>query len=558
MQSTKKRKSRLCVFWLIAVVVLLGLRGREAEAAKSLASITAVYMGDTVLVGHSIDLEKLTVMGLYTDGSYEKIKEYSLSTSVILNKGDNKIIVTSGGVSGTFIITGKAVSRVSAYYEKSNEIVGDELERDKVIVRAYYSDGTNGTVKDFSLPETVVKKVGVNQFTVEYEGKTATFSVTGREEKKAKSIYARYSGPTVIVGNAPKRENFYVSVVYNDNTIEHITSFTLEPSVIQKEGSNTVLVSYEGLTTEVIIQGLAKTVVSIKAEYVGLPIVVGKAVSTSDIKVTATFNDGSKDEVTNFTLSGSIIYKIGTNLITVHCNSRTAYINVRGVEAEIIDYSSCAQGEIWNGRDYTNVMIAVGKKNDSEKILIEKVDPELVKKAMNRLVQTDRYIAYEVSFEDPEMDALLPMTMKVSVPAGYDKEQFAVFYTPNCKTIMAQLNGEFLKDGTYEFKMFQPGTYIVADCTPLIYVESIKLEEETLILRVGHSYSLDPEILPYTATNKEVNYSSSRPEIVSVSEYGKLKALKTGAAIITVEAQDGSGKKCRLRVNVVEKKGDVA
>lgn len=558
MQSMKKRKSRLWAFWLIAVVVLLGLRGREAEAAKSLASITAVYMGDTVLVGHSIDLEKLTVMGLYTDGSYEKIKDYSLSAYIVAGKGDNTIRVTSGGVSSTFIVKGKEVSFINAYYDKSSMTVGEQLERDKVTVHAYYSDGTNGKVTDYTLSHTLVGNVGDNVFTVIYEGKTAKFSVTGKAERIPKSIYARYNGPAVIVGNTPKREDFYVSVLYSDNTVERITSFVLEPSVIQKDGSNTVLVSYGELSAEVKVQGLAKTVIGIKAEYVGLPVVVGKTVASEDIKVTATFNDGSKGEVTNFTLSSSVIYKIGDNLITVFCNAKVAYINVRGVEAEIIDYGNCAQGTIRNGSDYTRVKIAVGAKADPEKVSIEKVDPELVKKAMNRLVQTNRYIAYEVSFEDPEMDALLPMTMKVSVPAGYDKEQFAVFYTPNCKTIMAQLNGEFLKDGTYEFKMFQPGTYIVADCTPLIYVESIKLEEETLTLRVGHSYSLDPEILPYTATNKEVSYTSSRPEIVSVSEYGKLKALKTGAAIITIEARDGSGKKCRLRVNVVEKKGDVA
>jgi len=74
-------------------------------------------------------------------------------------------------------------------------------------------------------------------------------------------------------------------------------------------------------------------------------------------------------------------------------------------------------------------------------------------------------------------------------------------------------------------------------------------------LRVGRSYSLDPEILPHTATNKEVSYTSSRPQIVSVSEYGTLKGLKTGTSIITIEAKDGSGKSCKLRVSVVEKKG---
>lgn len=388
-----------------------------------------------------------------------------------------------------------------------------------------------------------------------YESKTAKFSVTGKEERKPRSMFARYKGSAVIVGNAPKREDFYVSVFYNDNTVEQITEFELTPSVIQNEGSNVVVVSYGEFSYEVKIQGLAKKVMSIQAEYTGFPMIIGKTIATEDIKVTATFNDGTKDTVTNFTLSSSVVYKIGDNLITVFCDGKTARINVRGVEAEIINYGNSAQAFIRDGSSYTRVKLAVGGKADPELVQINKVSAGLVQKAMRRLVQTDKYIAFEVSFDDPEMDKYLPMTMKVSVPSGYDIENFGVFYTPNRKTIMAQMNGEFLSDGYYEFKMFQPGTYIVADCTPLIYVETLVFEEDAISLRVGRSYSLDPVILPHTATNKEVTYTSSRPKIVSVSEYGTIKAWKTGTALITVEATDGSGKHCTLRVNVVDKKG---
>ena len=316
-----------------------------------------------------------------------------------------------------------------------------------------------------------------------------------------------------------------------------------------------MVVSYGGMSEDVKIQGMAKTVMSITAEYKGLPIVVGKTVASEDIKVTATFNDGSKGEVTNFTLSGSVIYTIGDNLITVFCDGQVAFINVRGVEAEIIDYGNSAEAFIRNGDDYSWITLAVGSKVDPEQVKIEKLDTELVRKAMRRIMKSDRYIAFEVSLEDPNLDVFLPMTMKVSVPKQYEKENFAVLYTPNRKTIMAQMNGEFLKDGTYEFKIFQPGTYIIADCTPLVYVESVTFEEASLSLRVGRSYSLDPEIMPHTATDKTVTYTSSRPQIATVSEYGTLKAIKTGTTIITVTAQDGSGKSCKLRVNVVDKKG---
>lgn len=546
-------KSRYGILMLLFIVTVLfaAMPERKAEAAtKELAFISAVYTGDTVLVGNSIDLKKLTVMGLYSDGSYVKLKDYALSTYTVDKVGTNEITVFSEGVTASFNVEGKEVFAISAYYEDSYVTVGQSLDLKKVKVYVFYSDGSDEYVTDFILPSTYVNKVGENEFSVFYAGKTEKFSVTGKNVKKPYMMFVNYFGGTVIVGNAPKREDFYVSILYTDNSLEEITGYEITPSIIQKEGSNTVIVSYGELEEEVKIYGISKTVEYITAEYVGLPVVVGKAVDPKDIKVTATFNDESKDIVTNFTLSGSVIYEIGDNIIGVFCGGAMTYINVRGVEAEIIDYDNGAEKFIRNGDDYSWIKIAVGKKVKPELVTISKLDNGLVKKAMNRIVKTDKYITFQVSLEDPELDNNLPMTVKVTVPQGYDRENFAVLYTPNNKTIMAKMNGEFLKDGSYEFKMFQPGTYIIADCTPLVLVETLVLEEEELTLKIGRNYSLEPVIRPHEATNKEVEYSSTRPQIVSVDEHGMLTAHAKGTAIIRVEAKDGSGKYCKLRVKV--------
>ena len=551
MQKIKKGKGICFVLLLAFAAVLLCFRGKEAEAAeKRLASVTAVYTGDTVLVGRSIDLSKLTVMGLYTDGTYEKIKDYVLSTYVITQAGRNAITLTSGGVSTVFYVDGKKVQFLTASYAQSTVTVGEQIKREDLSVHVYYSDGTSEKITDYILTSTLVSKIGANEFTVAYEDKTVKFTVIGKEERKPKSLLASYFGQPVIVGNAPKREDFYVTVIYSDNTIERTEAFELTPPVISKAGSNTVVVSFGGLSQDVVIQGLSKDVVSITAEYKGLPVIIGKTVAMEDIIVTATFNDGSKDTVTNFTLSGSVIYNIGDNLITVFCGGAVAYINVRGVEAEIIDYTNSVEKVIRSGSRYSRVQIALNSKVDAKDVLIEEVDEELIRGAVRRIIKSDKYMAFEVSFADPELDHFLPMTMKVSVPLGYDREKFAVFYTPNRKTIMAEMNGEFLRDGTYEFKMFQPGTYIIADCTEQVYIETLELDKTELTLRVGRSASLDPAIYPHTATNKTLSYSSSNPRVVTVSKDGLLTAVQTGTAVITVEAQDGSGKRCRLIVYV--------
>ena len=70
MKKGKIAKFGIIMLLFIAAVFFIAGTGKKAEAAqKQLASITAVYTGETLLIGHSMDLEKLTVMGLYTDGS---------------------------------------------------------------------------------------------------------------------------------------------------------------------------------------------------------------------------------------------------------------------------------------------------------------------------------------------------------------------------------------------------------------------------------------------------------------------------------------------------------
>ncbi|MBQ9768470.1 MAG: bacterial Ig-like domain-containing protein [Lachnospiraceae bacterium] len=558
MRSSKKLRLSLFTI-LIALFAVFAVPQKNAEAAeKKLSSVTAVYTGDTLLVGESIDLNKLTVMGLYTDGSYVKLTDYSLSTYTVKQTGLNTVTVSCDGVGTTFTVRGKQIQMLTAYTTETTVTVGEQLDREKITVRVYYSDGTNEEVSDYSLSGTVVTKIGSNEFVVTYEGKTAKLYITGKDIKLAKELMVSYFGPSVIVGNAPDREDFYVSLLYNDNTMERITAFELTPSVVQKEGQNTMVVSYGELSKEVKVEGLAKEVVSIKAEYTGLPVVIGKAVANENIKVTATFNDGSTDTVTNFTLSGSVVYKIGDNVITVFCGQAMAYITVRGVEAEIIDYSNGAEAFVRSGLYVSRIKIAVNAKADADAISVTNVESKLVRKAMHRVMKTDKYLAYEVSLEDPDLDQYLPMTVKVTVPNGFDKDNFAVFYTTNRKTIMAQMNGEFLKDGSYEFKMFQPGTYIIADCNELVHVESIELDEPEITMRVGRNYSLDPAVYPHTATNQEVTYSSSRPHIVSVDENGLLEALEPGVAVITVESTDGSGTTCKLLVYVTEGRNEFA
>ena len=63
-------------------------------------------------------------------------------------------------------------------------------------------------------------------------------------------------------------------------------------------------------------------------------------------------------------------------------------------------------------------------------------------------------------------------------------------------------------------------------------VKSIKLSNKKITLTVGQSKTLKATVKP-AGTNKKVVWKSSNKAVVTVSSKGKLKAKKTGTAVIT-------------------------
>ena len=86
----------------------------------------------------------------------------------------------------------------------------------------------------------------------------------------------------------------------------------------------------------------------------------------------------------------------------------------------------------------------------------------------------------------------------------------------------------------------------------IIHVSSVSLNETTLNLETGDRYTLQATVLPTDATDKSLSWKSSDDSIVTVTNKGKLTALKAGEATITVTTKDG-GLTASCTVNVTQK-----
>ena len=81
-----------------------------------------------------------------------------------------------------------------------------------------------------------------------------------------------------------------------------------------------------------------------------------------------------------------------------------------------------------------------------------------------------------------------------------------------------------------------------------VEVLDVILAKEHLTLKVGEQYSFGYSIIPKNSTNKNVTWSSSNNDIVSIDNNGNIKALKVGTSIITVKVSNDVSSSCTVVV----------
>lgn len=79
-------------------------------------------------------------------------------------------------------------------------------------------------------------------------------------------------------------------------------------------------------------------------------------------------------------------------------------------------------------------------------------------------------------------------------------------------------------------------------------VTFVKLDKASVTLYTGETTTLVATVSPENATNKKVTWSTSNPNVVTVAN-GKLTAVATGTATITVKTANGIEASCTVTVN---------
>ena len=73
-----------------------------------------------------------------------------------------------------------------------------------------------------------------------------------------------------------------------------------------------------------------------------------------------------------------------------------------------------------------------------------------------------------------------------------------------------------------------------------VNLDRIELKDYLMILDEDESQSIIVSALPYGVEKKDILYSSSDTNIAVVSSNGRVRAVESGNAIVTVSLKDGS------------------
>ena len=216
--------------------------------------------------GEELDLTGMVVKAVYSDNREVEVdlKDVKVEGYDKNQVGTQTITVTYEGKTATFTVTvkekaeeGKLESINVTAPTKVEYQKGEELDLTGMVVTAIYSDGKEAVVdlNDVTIEGYNKDQVGTQTITVTYEGKTATFDVTVKEESGNPDVldFIKVTAPTKVEyqkGEELDLTGMVVTAVYGDGhevTVD-LSEVTVEGYNKDQVGTQVITVTYAGKT----------------------------------------------------------------------------------------------------------------------------------------------------------------------------------------------------------------------------------------------------------------------------------------------------------------------
>lgn len=213
--------------------------------------------------GEKVDTTGLTLTAVYESGKTRNIDEgYSISPKYIPSDARStqtiKVGYNSGVTSFTVTVRERYLSSIGVRSKpnKTEYFVNETLNTSGLTLNAYYSDGSSMTVTDgYSCSPTKFTTAGTVYITVTYKSKTTSFYVTVKENsvKEIRIINTTFN-KRYYYGDTIDLSYISLDVTYMNGNHETVNSgFDWNPKKAQKEGSQTITITYKGASTSFMV-----------------------------------------------------------------------------------------------------------------------------------------------------------------------------------------------------------------------------------------------------------------------------------------------------------------
>ena len=292
----------------------------------------------TYTYGGVLDLTGLVVSATYSDNTVENVTGYTTNPAAgaALNEVGNKdVVVTYQGKTDKFTVTiDKALTGITLNTDavKKEYNYGEALDLTGLVVTANYNDGSKKEVTDY---ECIMDEMGhlftlgSHIVTIDYQGKTETFTVT---------VAKAFTDIEIDASNVKKdykhHENLdltglVVKAVYSDGSKETVTNYTTDPAngtALNTVGATRVAVTYEGkvktfdVVVNKVLESISLNTTNVKKEYK-----YGEQLDLTGLVVIGHYSDNSTGEI-----AGGYTTSIGNGTKLEFVGGRTITITYAG------------------------------------------------------------------------------------------------------------------------------------------------------------------------------------------------------------------------------------
>lgn len=163
--------------------------------------------------------------------------------------------------------------------------------------------------------------------------------------------------------------------------------------------------------------------------------------------------------------------------------------------------------------------------------------------AFSAKANSKAFQAYDLSLLPSGTTASGPFTLTIGQPDSYSSS--AKLYDANGAIATDYSSDCFIAT----LSALGPVALIdVNEATGDTAVTSVKLNRSALSLEVGKTGKLSATVLPASAADKSITWSSSKTDVASVISNGTVTAKKAGTAVITATAVNGKNASCTVTV----------